>query len=70
MKHIKKKLPFRVAYPMSTVLKKLRIYVDRRAMIKGTNIQYSYYDFNTKKATRKVLELPAILKIFHELNPR
>lgn len=70
MKRIKKKLPHRIDYPLNIIVRKLRIYVDRRAMIKGTNIIYSLYDFRTKIAKRMTLELPEILHIFHELNPR
>ena len=60
---------FKKYWPMNVMFKKIKTYIDRRARIKGDEIHYSLYDFRTKQATKKVMDLSECTRVFNELYP-
>lgn len=55
-------------WPTEVILKKIQLFIDKYAGIDSRgNIRYSFFDFKTRKATKKILRRSESIRIFNEL---
>lgn len=55
-------------WPSEVILKKIQLFIDKYAGIDSRgNIRYSFFDFKTRVAQKKVLSRKESIKIFYEL---